>query len=136
MRDFRGFWLALLAILPAIALAGPIEPFDATRFDALTAQGRPVVVAVHANWCPTCRAQQPILSQLMASASFKGYTLFVVDFDKDRAALRRFHVVQQSTIIVFRGTQEVGRSIGDTNPARLRALMWLAHLPTKGAGRS
>jgi len=72
----------------------------------------------------------------MASAPFKSYTMFIVDFDKDRAALKRFPVIQQSTMIVFRGTQEVGRSIGDTNPASIRALMLLAQGPAAGAGRS
>lgn len=119
----------LLATIPLIAFAGPVEPYQAARFDALTAQGKPVVVAVHASWCPTCRVQAPIQRRLMASAPFKDYTMFIVNFDRDRAALRRFHVAMQSTMIVFRGTQEVGRSIGDTNEASLRALMLRASKP-------
>jgi len=126
----------LLAAIPLIALAGPVEPYQAARFDALTGQGKPVVVAVHASWCPTCRVQAPIQRRLMASTLFKNYTMFIVNFDKDRAALQRFHVAMQSTMIVFRGTYEVGRSIGDTNEASLRALMLRASQPANTAAGS
>ena len=117
--------LAALAssVLPALVLAGPVRPYDAAACDALTAGGKPVVVAVHASWCPTCRAQKPIQTQLMSSATFKDFTMFVVDFDKDTSVLKRFRVFRQSTIIVFRGKTEVGRSIGDTDPDSIKSLM-------------
>ena len=118
------FPLATLALwLPALSWAGPILPYSAERFDALTGTGKPVVVAVHASWCPTCKAQQPIQSELMKSDPFKNYTMLVVDFDTDHDALQRFHVVKQSTMIVFKGKTEVGRSIGDTQPESMKALM-------------
>jgi thiol-disulfide isomerase/thioredoxin len=89
----------------------------------LTASGKPVVIAVHASWCPTCKTQIPIQTELMQSPEFKDYTMFIVDFDKDTDVLKRFHVAKQSTMIVFRGKTEVGRSVGDTQRASLEALM-------------
>lgn len=114
--------VALMAV-SALSLAGALQPFDAKAFDALTGSGKPVVVAVHASWCPTCKAQKPIQSALMQEPKFKDFTMFVVDFDKDTEALKRFHVIKQSTMIVFKGTTEVGRSIGDTERASIEALM-------------
>lgn len=123
MNPFRLLGTLLILALPALTLAGPIKPFDAKSFDALTANGQPVVVAVHASWCPTCKAQKPIQTQLMSSEPFRNYTMFIVDFDKDTDVLKRFQVFKQSTMIVFRGRTEVGRSIGDTDPDRIKALM-------------
>jgi len=121
MRQFAA--LAALMAVSALSLASPLLPFDAKAFDALTVSGKPVAVAVHASWCPTCKAQKPIQTALMQDPKFKDYTMFVVDFDKDTDALKRFHVIKQSTLIVFKGQSEVGRSIGDTDRGSMEALM-------------
>ena len=123
---FRNTLVAALLswlVLPALASAGDLQPFDAKLFDQLQATNKPVVVVVHATWCPTCKAQKPIQSALMHSAEFRDYTMFTVDFDADRALLKRFSVIKQSTIIVFRGKIEVGRSIGDTQRNSIESLM-------------
>jgi len=67
--------------------------------------------------------QKPIQAALMARPEFATYTLFTLDFDTDKAQLKAFKVIKQSTIIVFKGPTEVGRSIGDTNPESMAALL-------------
>ena len=37
--------------------------------------------------------------------------------------LRALNVQSQSTLVVFKGKQEVGRSAGDTNPTSITALV-------------
>ncbi|HCL3667743.1 TPA: thioredoxin family protein [Pseudomonas aeruginosa] len=54
-----------LATFASIASAGEIKPFSQAEFDRLTQAGQPVVVDVSATWCPTCKAQKPILETLM-----------------------------------------------------------------------
>lgn len=110
-------------VVPALASAGDLQPFSGKQFDQLQAAGKPVVVVVHATWCPTCKAQLPIQTALMHSPEFQGYTMFTVDFDADQALLKRFSVIKQSTMIVFKGKTEVGRSIGDTQRDSIEALM-------------
>lgn len=78
--------VVLAAIAASAALTTPaaaIEPraFDAKAFAAAQQAGKPILVAVHASWCPTCKAQKPILSELMAEPKFKDLIYFVVDFD-------------------------------------------------------
>jgi hypothetical protein len=58
-----------------------------------------------------------------SNLSENGDATIIVDFDKDTDVLKRFHVAKQSTMIVFRGKTEVGRSVGDTQRASLEALM-------------
>jgi len=110
-------------VIPAFAAAGDLQPFNGKLFDQLQTAGKPVVVVVHATWCPTCKAQLPIQTALMHSPEFQGYTMFTVDFDADQALLKRFSVIKQSTMIVFKGKSEVGRSIGDTQRDSIEALM-------------
>lgn len=99
------------------------HPYSADAFAQLTKAGRDVVVDVHADWCPTCRRQQPVLESLVNSDKYKAYTILVVDFDTQAAALQQFHVVQQSTLIVFHGTDEKARATGITEAGQISALL-------------
>lgn len=120
--------LALLfSALSALSMAGDIKPYNQAEFDQLTAAGKPVVLAIHATWCPTCKAQAPIQSKLMGSPAYKDYTLFTIDFDADKPVLKKFKVTTQSTMIAFKGRTEVGRSVGDTNGESIEALIKKAH---------
>ena len=119
--------IALLALaVPAFAWAGPQEAYSPQRFQQLTGEGKPVLVAIHADWCPTCKAQKPILHELMGKPEYKDVTELTVDYDKDKAAVQRFKAHMQSTLVAFRGDKEVGRSVGDTTPAGLEALVMKA----------
>ena len=53
----------------------------------------------------------------------KSMVVFTVDFDSQKDLLRKLNVQKQSTLIVFKGKKEVGRSTGDTNPGRIEALL-------------
>jgi thioredoxin 1 len=83
----------------------------------------PILVAIHASWCPTSRAQKPILSDLMAESKFKDLIYFVVDFDTQKETVRFFGAQMQSTLIAFKGATEAGRSVGDTERSSIAALL-------------
>jgi thioredoxin-like negative regulator of GroEL len=114
--------IALLYSAVAIA-AGAAAPFSQSAFDAANKAGQPVLVEVYAPWCPTCRAQGPILKELRAQARFKNLQAFTVDFDNQKDALRMLKAQSQSTLIVFKGGKEVGRSTGDTRKESIEALL-------------
>jgi thioredoxin 1 len=114
--------LALWGWLPAVALAEPAG-YSAQAFEAAQAAGKPILVHVTAPWCGTCRAQKPIVSRLGGEPDFSSYVMFNVDFDTQKDALKRFGVRHQTTMIVFRGRDEIGRSLGDTNPASIETLL-------------
>jgi thiol-disulfide isomerase/thioredoxin len=113
---------AALAIGPA-AVAADSRPFDVKSFEAAQAAGKPILIDVYAPWCPICKAQAPILARLGKEPKFRNLVTFKVDFDSQKDALRRFKVHKQSTLIVFKGRQEAGRSTGDTNAASISALL-------------
>jgi thiol-disulfide isomerase/thioredoxin len=77
----------------------------------------------HADWCPTCRAQAPLLKDLSQTQEFKSLTLYVANFDTEKALKRSLGVTKQSTIVVFKNGKESARSTGDTQPDSLAALL-------------
>jgi len=95
-------------------------------FAAAQAADKPILIDVTASWCPTCRAQKPILAALLGEARFAEFVLFEVDYDRQKDVVRRFAVRMQSTLIVLRGQDELGRSIGDTNRASIVSLLEMA----------
>ena len=115
--------LVLLAGLTAAsqAFAFQAQPFTEKSFEAAQAAGKPILVEVTAPWCPTCKAQKPILSDLGQKSKFKDMVAFQIDFDSQKDLLRKFKVRMQSTLITFTGTKEVARSTGETNAAAIEA---------------
>ncbi len=125
-RIFNGAILAaalLVAGLFSTAWAGTAVPFSAAAFKAAQAAGNPILVEIHADWCPTCKAQAPILEKLSADPKFKDLKMFRVDFDAMKTVVKDFRAQQQSTLIVFKGSVEKGRSVGDTRQASIAALL-------------
>jgi len=117
--------LAMAVALPCASLTAAADaiPFDQAAFAAAQAAGKPILVHVTAPWCPTCKAQAPILSRLLSEPRFKQLVTFDIDFDTQKALLSKFQVRLQSTMIVFKGEQETGRSTGDTDPGSIEALL-------------
>lgn len=118
-----GLILAAGLALSGNAQAAEAKPFDQAAFEAAKASGKPVLVEVTAPWCPTCKAQKPILSDLKAQPKFKDMAVFEIDFDSQKDALRALNVQMQSTLIAFKDGNEVGRSTGDTNKDSIVALL-------------
>ncbi len=111
------------ALLGMSGLARAAEPFDEAGFAAAQAAGRPIVVEVTAPWCPICKAQRPILKALAEQPRFKDLTVYEIDFDTQKSLMRRFEARMQSTLVVFRGREEVGRSVGETQAEWIESLI-------------
>jgi thioredoxin 1 len=114
----------------ASAWASTAVPFSPDAFRAAQASGSPILVEIHADWCPTCKAQSPtckaqspILDKLTANPKFKDLKIFRVDFDAMKPVVKQFGAQMQSTLIVFKGAAEQGRSVGDTREASIAALL-------------
>ena len=121
---------SLVAVISAVMLtvfATPLFaaeiPFNQAQYDATIAAGKPVAVVFHADWCPTCRAQAPLLKELSQAPEFKRLTLFVANFDTEKTLRKSLGVNQQSTVVVFKGGKESARSTGDTQQDSLAGLL-------------
>jgi thiol-disulfide isomerase/thioredoxin len=114
---------AISLTLPAARAAAPTAAFTQPAFVAAQQAGKPILVEITASWCPTCAKQRPILSQLMNDPAFQNLVVYNVDFDTQKDIVRAMGAQMQSTLIVFHGAAEKGRSTGDTDAASIRALL-------------
>lgn len=120
--------LGLLAVAATtMAFARPAAPspvaFDRAAFEQAQAADKRILIDVYAPWCPTCRAQEPIIDRVAGARGNENLVVFRVDFDGQKAEVRRFGAQRQSTLIAYRGSRETGRLVGDTNPDRIAALV-------------
>jgi thiol-disulfide isomerase/thioredoxin len=114
--------LASLALVAMPAAAQPIRAFSLSTLKAEQSAGRPVLVDAFAPWCPTCRAQAPTIDGLARDPAYKNLVILRLDYDHQVAEKKALGISHQSTIIAYKGNKEVGRVIGITDPAQLRAL--------------
>ncbi len=126
MMLYRSFFAGILAV--AILSASPAaaaewKPFSAEGLGQAQKEGKSILVDIFAAWCPVCRAQNPILVQLTREPKFKDLVVFKIDFDSQKDEVRALHAQSQSTLIVYKGKVEKGRTVGDTSRLSIEALL-------------
>lgn len=112
--------VVVAVLLTAAAWAGEV-PYKKAAFDKAIAAGQPAIVYFHADWCPTCKAQEPLVQELLKESRMKDVTLFSADFDKESGLKKALRVSSQSTFVIFKGGKEAARSTGQTNKEDLAA---------------
>lgn len=122
MKTLIRSFLMFIAFIASSASAASSN-FEQAAFDTLQKEGKPTLVVIHADWCPTCRAQAPIVSELVNTPEFKSINVLRVDFDGQKDVVKAMKATMQSTLIVFKGGKEVGRSTGDTKKESIAALL-------------
>lgn len=113
--------IALLGAVPATAAEW--KDFTAEDFTAAKSAGKPILVDVFAAWCPVCRAQNPILVKLAKEPKYKDLVVFKLDYDMQKADLIPLKVQRQSTLILFKGDNELDRSVGDTSEQSIEGML-------------
>ena len=113
---------APLLLAATLSHALTVTPYTPAALAAAQKAGEPLVLHFHASWCPTCRAQDKAFEALKSVPSLK-LTLMEVDYDAEKALEKQMKVTAQSTLIVFHGATERGRSTGETDPARLKSTL-------------
>ena len=113
--------IALATSFAAILFAGSAsfaadqKAYSDAAFAAARDAGKPILIDITASWCPTCKAQRPILGELAARPEFKDLVVLEVDFDNQVDVVKKFGAQHQSTLITFKGSKETSRSVGNTN---------------------
>jgi thioredoxin 1 len=113
---------AVLLGAAALAHALEIKPYSAQALAAAQAADKPVAIHFHADWCPTCKAQDKVLQSLKADPGLN-VTLLTANYDTEKALKDRFKVRAQSTIVVLHGKQERARLVGDTSADGIRGAL-------------
>lgn len=123
MSLFARLAAVLSLFLATVAHAGSVTPYTADAYSQALTAGTPVLVQVHADWCPTCRAQAPVVAKLAADPKYAAFTVLVVDYDAQKDVRKQLNVPRQSTLLVFKGGAEVARATGITSADSISALL-------------
>jgi thioredoxin 1 len=115
--------VAVFTVICVTAFAGEIKPYNEAAFKEATAAGRTILLDFHADWCPVCRKQGPLLQSLVQEDKLKDVAAFKVNYDQEKALKQEFKVTSQSTLIVLKGETVVSRATGVTDMTAIRALI-------------
>jgi thiol-disulfide isomerase/thioredoxin len=99
-------------MVPAHAMAPGFTDYSKEKFDAILKGDKPVLVHVHADWCPVCVRQERTFNEIASSADYKKLVGVKVSFDMDLDFRKAHNVNNQSVLILFKGGKEVARAGG------------------------
>lgn len=134
MPTRRQTLVALAAVAFAGVLARPLLALDTIAYspDDLTRlrqSGKPFLIDFFATWCTTCAAQERVLEELSAeSAAHRAIPILRVDWDQygNGELSRSLAIPRRSTLVMMRGTTELGRLVAETRKDQIAALLDLA----------
>lgn len=117
-------WLmsATLLVAATATQALEIKPYTGAALADAQKAGKPVALHFHADWCPTCKAQEKSLAVLKTEPGLD-VLLLVANYDTEKALKTRFKVRSQSTLVVLHGDQERARLVGDTSADAIRTAL-------------
>lgn len=115
--------LALLTALTAMPASAAGKFYTQQEFDTLNAEGKTIVIHVHAEWCGTCKAQDVQVTAAMNSPEFRDVEFFEVNFDSQRKAVKFFNSKVQSVLIIFKEGREIDRTVAIRDPGALQAFL-------------
>ena len=92
--------------------------FDKELFNKALADGKVVVVSSWMKYCSSCAKQMKVLQTAkkegrLSDIKFNNIEYFTFDIT-NREIANLFNVKYQTTLLIFKGDQEVYRSIGET----------------------
>ena len=87
--------------------------FSEEIFEKAIASGKTVVVNSYEVWCGTCSKQTNILDQ--AEKEFKNIVFLSYEQSKNKNIAQKLGIKFWTTIVVYKGNNEVARIIGQTD---------------------
>lgn len=108
-----------MAMAPGVA----IRAYDQMAFDQAQAANKPILVWVHAPWCPVCREQEKAIKQITADPAYRDLVVLRIDFDTQKPLWQKFGATMQSTLIGFHGKRETGRVAHESDVARVAPVL-------------
>ena len=86
--------------------------FSMETFEKAKASGKTIVINSYEIWCGTCGAQTKVLNQ--AEKEFKEIIFLSYEQSKNKDIAKKLGIKYWTTIVVYKGNNEVSRLIGQT----------------------
>ena len=87
--------------------------FSIDIFEEAKASGKTIVINSYEVWCGTCGKQTKILDQ--AKKDFKDIIFLSYEQSKNKNIAKKLCIKFWTTIVVYKGDNEVARIVGQTN---------------------
>lgn len=114
--------MMVLAVASSFSYAADLKPYSMSEVDAAQQAGKPYAIHFHADWCPTCRAQEKVFQSFKDDKEVD-LPIFVANYDKEKDLKQKHNIRTQSTLVVFRGMDEKARLAGETDGQKLKATL-------------
>lgn len=92
-----------------------IHGFTEKVFDQLQLANKPILIDVHATWCSVCKKQSMIIDEYLAKNPHSELIVLRVDYDTQTEWVKYFKAPRQSTLVLYKGSEEFGKIIAETN---------------------
>ena len=87
--------------------------FSIEIFEEAKASGKTIVINSYEVWCGTCSKQTKILDK--AKKEFKEIIFLSYEQSKNKDIAKKLNIKQWTTIVVYKGDNELSRIVGQTD---------------------
>ena len=120
MKKF--FIIFILLTIPNISLGlEKTTNFDLKKLFEIQKSGKTIVINSWNKYCSTCAAQTKVFDQAMKD--FKDVEFLFYEQDKNKDIAKTLVINYWTTIVVFKGQNEVGREMGLTDKDQIYDLI-------------
>ena len=112
----------ILLIIPNISMGSEkTTNFDLKKLFEIQKSGKTIVINSWNKYCSTCAAQTKVFDQAMKD--FKDVEFLFYEQDKNKDIAKTLGINYWTTIVVFKGQNEVGREMGLTDKDQIYGLI-------------
>ena len=112
----------ILLTIPKISMGSEkTTNFDLKKLFEIQKSGKTIVINSWNKYCSTCAAQTKVFDQAMKD--FKDVEFLFYEQDKNKDIAKTLGINYWTTIVVFKGQNEVGREMGLTDKDQIYSLI-------------
>ena len=112
----------ILLTIPSISMGSEkTTNFDLKKLFEIQKSGKTIVINSWNKYCSTCAAQTKVFDQAMKD--FKDVEFLFYEQDKNKDIAKTLGINYWTTIVVFKGQNEVGREMGLTDKDQIYNLI-------------
>ena len=116
------FIFIILILVPNVSLSfEKTTNFDLKKLFEIQKSGKTIVINSWNKYCSTCVAQTKVFDQAMKD--FKDVEFLFYEQDKNKDIAKTLGINYWTTIVVFKGQNEVGREMGLTDKDQIYNLI-------------